>query len=257
MESVDLSLDDTASTAQARVTPGNQIQNPADQDNVDVEPRPDWLPEKFTSSQQMAEAYQQLERRMSQQSEPLEENAGIADLQAVSKSVTSETLAKYSEEFVSNGQLSDESYADLSKQGVDKSAVDMYIAGQQALVTQNLNTVYQEVGGQQEYAQLIEWATRNLPETEINTFNEQVQAQRPDGSLDMDRAMFAIKGLKAQQQGAEGRSPQLLQGGQGAAEGNAFKSTAQVVAAMQDPLYESDPAFRQDVQDRLAISNIF
>ena len=113
MESVDLSLDATAPATQTMAAPGGPIQNPTDQSEADVEPRPDWLPEKFSNTQQMAEAYQQLERRMGQQSEPLEEDAGIANLQAIPKSLTSETLAKYSQEFVENGQNLSESNADI------------------------------------------------------------------------------------------------------------------------------------------------
>tara|TARA_B100000745_G_scaffold17195_1_gene12212 strand:+ start:525 stop:1283 length:759 start_codon:yes stop_codon:yes gene_type:complete len=219
--------------------------------------RPEWLPEKFQSPEAMAEAYEQLERRLSQGTEPLEETASIQDLQATAKGVTSESLTKYTQEFVEKGELSEESYADLASHGVDKTAVDSYISGQRALIEQNLQSVYTEVGGQEAYGQLIEWATRNLPEADINTFNESVQTLNPDGTLDMQKAMFAIRGLKAQHGAAEGRQPQLLQGTAGAATGNAYKSTAQVIAAMQDKRYELDPAYRQEVQDKLAVSSVF
>ena len=204
MEQVDLSMSDGVAASPA-ILPGDQVQNPADAENADLEPRPDWLPEKFQNTRQMAEAYSNLERKMGQQSEPLSENSGIGDLQAVPKSLTSETLAPYT----------------------------------------------------QEYADLMDFAVRNLPESEINAFNEQVQAQRADGSLDMDRAMFAIKGLKAQKEAVDGSTPQLITGGAGSASGNVFKSTAQVVAAMQDPRYENDPAYRQEVMDRLSVSDVF
>ena len=207
----------------------------------------------------MAEAYQQLERRMSQgeQPEPIDSDASLEDLQATAQSVTSEALAQYTQEFVEKGSLSDASYEDLASKGIDKTAVDSYISGQRALVEQNLQQVYNEVGGQQEYVGLMDWATKNLQQGDIDTFNESVQATKPDGTLDMQRAMFAIKGLKAQREGAEGRQPQLLQGTTGSATGNVFRSTAQVIEAMQDARYEKDPAFRQDVQDRLAVSDVF
>ena len=35
-----------------------------------------------------------------------------------------------------------------------------------------------------------------------------------------------------------------------------FESMAQVVAAMQDPLYASDPAFRKQVEEKLSRSNV-
>ena len=219
--------------------------------------RPAWLPEKFQSPEAMADAYGQLERRLSQGTEPVAEDASISDLQAVAKGVTSNSLSKYTQEFMTSGELSEESYADLASQGVDKTAVDSYISGQRALVEQNLQSAYSEVGSQEAYGQLIEWATRNLPEADINTFNESVQTVKPDGTLDMQRAMFAIRGLKAQRDSVEGRQPQLIQGSRGEARGNTFKSTAQVVSAMKDARYETDPAYRQEVQERLAASNVF
>lgn len=221
--------------------------------------RPEWLPEKFQSPEAMAEAYQQLEQRLSQgQEETVSEDASLSDLQATAKSVTSESLEKYTQEYMEKGSLSDASYKDLSSQGIDRTAVDGYISGQRALVEQNLQQVYSEVGGQKEYATLMEWATKNLQQPDIDTFNESVNSTNPNGTLNMQRAMFAIKGLKAQRDGSEGRQPSLLQGSTpSGGTGNTFRSTAQVVTAMQDPRYESDPAFRQDVQDRLAVSSVF
>ena len=254
MEQVDLNMDSAGDPA---IQP-TQNTEAVVEDGQPLD-RPEWLPEKFQSPEAMAEAYQQLERRMSQgtEPEPIPEEATISDLQASPASVTSEALTQYTQEFMENGTLSDESYSDLASKGIDRTAVDSYISGQRALVEQNLQQVYNEVGGQQEYSNLMDWATRNLQQADIDTFNESVQATNPDGTLNMQRAMFAIKGLKAQRDGTEDRQPPLLQGATGSATGNVFRSTAQVIEAMQDPRYEKDPAFRQDVQDRLAGSEVF
>ena len=37
---------------------------------------------------------------------------------------------------------------------------------------------------------------------------------------------------------------------------NAFRSQAELIAAMSDPRYDKDPAYRQDIADKLAVSNI-
>jgi hypothetical protein len=36
-----------------------------------------------------------------------------------------------------------------------------------------------------------------------------------------------------------------------------YRSVAEVVAAMSDPRYKSDAAYRSDVERKLAISNVF
>ena len=45
-----------------------------------------------------------------------------------------------------------------------------------------------------------------------------------------------------------GKAPQVVQQG--------FRSQAEVLQAMQDPRYDSDPAYRQDVFNKLEISDI-
>jgi len=254
MEQIDINMDEAADPA---IQP--ETNTTAEVDDGQPLDRPEWLPEKFQSPEAMAEAYRNLEQRLSQgdKPEPIAEDASLEDLQAVPQSLTSEALSQYTQEYMEKGELSDESYSDLASKGVDRTAVDSYISGQRALVEQNLQQVYNEVGGQSEYSTLVDWATRNLQQGDIDTFNEAVQSTNPDGTLNMSRAMFAVKGLKAQREGAEGRQPELLQGATGSATGNVFKSTAQVIAAMQDEKYEKDPAYRQEVQDRLAVSNVF
>ena len=47
----------------------------------------------------------------------------------------------------------------------------------------------------------------------------------------------------------------MLQG-RAAAPTSGFRSQAEVVQAMSDPRYDSDPAYRQDVYDKLERSNV-
>ena len=48
----------------------------------------------------------------------------------------------------------------------------------------------------------------------------------------------------------------MLTGKPSKAEGDNFRSQAEVVRAMSDPRYESDPAYRQDIYDKLERSNL-
>ena len=49
-----------------------------------------------------------------------------------------------------------------------------------------------------------------------------------------------------------------MQGGSGAvSSGGRFESTAELTAAMGDPRYAKDPAYRQAVADKLAKSSLF
>ena len=44
--------------------------------------------------------------------------------------------------------------------------------------------------------------------------------------------------------------------GKGARTTEAFRSQAELVAAMSDPRYEKDPAYRQDLYDKLERSDV-
>ena len=69
--------------------------------------------------------------------------------------------------------------------------------------------------------------------------------------------MFAIKSLASRWGGAEPKAAPLLQGNTGSINASgAFRSLAQVTEAMRDPRYTKDPAYRKDVEARLANSNV-
>jgi hypothetical protein len=72
-----------------------------------------------------------------------------------------------------------------------------------------------------------------------------------------DQAKLAALGLGAKFERANGSDPKRLLGGQSAGStGDVYESMAQVTAAMKDPLYKADPAFRAKVQSKLARSNV-
>lgn len=51
--------------------------------------------------------------------------------------------------------------------------------------------MYNSVGGEAEYTKMIQWATDNLPESDITAFNASVDTQNPD------LVRFAVQGLNA------------------------------------------------------------
>ena len=66
---------------------------------------------------------------------------------------------------------------------------------------------------------------------------------------------MAVAGLKAEYEAQEGYEGRMLTG-KAARTTDAFRSQAEVVAAMSDPRYDRDEAYRQDVYDKLERSNV-
>ena len=95
---------------------------------------------------------------------------------------------------------------------------------------------------------MAEWAGETLPESELDAYNETVET----GTV--DQAKFAVKALYQQYKG--GAAPTPLQGSTNGASIAPFNSRAQVTEAMRSKQYQQDPAFRQQVEQRLAISQL-
>ena len=73
------------------------------------------------------------------------------------------------------------------------------------------------------------------------------------GKVSTPKKKKASSGKTKAQEGYEGR---MLTGKAARSSGDIFRSKAEVVQAMNDPKYDRDPAYRQDVYDKLERSNL-
>lgn len=209
--------------------------------------RPEWLPEKFQSAEDMVKAYSELEAK---QSSSEENEADTSETTEATETDDAQTFAvnDASAEFEEKGELSEATYEKLSEVGLGKDMVDAYIAGQEALMEVQSNTIFSEIGGKQEYESMAEWAGENLPEAELEAYNETVES----GTI--EQAKFAVKALYQQYKGNAAPSP--LQGSTNGTAVAPFTSRAQITEAMRSKQYTNDPAFRKQVEQRLAISQL-
>ena len=219
--------------------------------------RPEWLPEKFQSVEDMAKAYAELEAKLgakpqdNPQADPATADtnqSGQNPEQALNEKGLD--LSTFTTEFNTKGELSAESYAKLAAAGFDKGIVDNYINGQKAVAAQYETAVTAEVGGSEKYSEIVTWAKANMTDAEINAYNAAVS------SGDLAQAKLAVLGLSAKFSKANGNEPRLVQGRTTSASEDVFESTAQLTEAMRDQRYRNDPAFRAKVQSKLARSNI-
>ena len=112
---------------------------------------------------------------------------------------------------------------------------------------QNLQSI---AGGAEQYNEMIEWAAENVPSHEVEMFNQVMDMESPEA------AFFAIHALRYAYQNAVGYEGRMLQGKAAADNPEVFRSQAELVAAMDDPRYEKDPAYRMDVEQKLSRSNL-
>lgn len=207
------------------------------QEEVQQTDRPEWLPEKFGSPEELAKAYGSLEKKFS--SKQAEEQGLLTDAD----------FEQYSNEYNQNGGLSDKAYEDLAKRGLSRDLVDNYIKGQEISQRQELNSMYDLVGGEEAYKSMTSWASENMDQDELDAFNNAVQG-------DLSTAKLAIKGMHAQYNaaGGEAQQPTLFQGGKAPSVGG-YGSLYEMKEDMKDPRYKAgDRQFHAMVEKRLSMS---
>ena len=110
--------------------------------------------------------------------------------------------------------------------------------------------LYKMCGGEKTYQDMMRWAADSLSKEEIGMYDSVM------GSGNASSIYFAVQALNNKYTDSVGSEGQLLTG-RGSAESNAvFRSQSELVQAMSDPRYDSDPAYRSDVMAKLENSDI-
>ena len=135
--------------------------------------KPEGLPEKFNSVEDLAKSYAELEKKLGEPKpqetpQPKQEEAKPDDLEIANKAAESAGLnmQDLQSEFDNAGELKAESYQALEKAGIPKEYVDQFIAGQLAMRENLVSDVKGVAGGEDSYAEMMQWASDNLSETE-------------------------------------------------------------------------------------------
>lgn len=111
-------------------------------------------------------------------------------------------------------------------------------------------TILESIGGQDNFNAVQTWAKENLDQAELDAYNREVN------SGDYYRARNALQSLSYAYRENEGSEPQLLGGKISANATDVFRSTAEVMQAMNDPRYLKDSAYTNDVQEKLVRSEV-
>ena len=228
---------------------------------------------KYESVEELEKGYAELQKKLSGEGE------GEGDTPEVSESKEEEAPTNASEiygEYIGSrldeagvdyqgmntkwqetGKLDDDDYKALEGAGFSKDMVEAYLDGVQyraeqdsQLAAKEVAAIKNEFGGEQVYNEMITWAAGNLDKAEVDAFNNMLKTSNPH------QIRIAVAGIQAAYMNNAPREPKLVGGRAAKADTTKFKSTAQVVAAMNDERYATDPAYRQEVQEKLNRSNV-
>ncbi len=118
------------------------------------------------------------------------------------------------------------------------------------LTENDINVVKNSLGGEKAYDNVVTWAKDSLPKSDTEAFNSLLETGN------VGAIKLAAAGLKAQYDNANGYEGRMLTGKAPKSSGDVFRSQAQVVEAMSNPKYDKDPAYRQDIMEKLERSNV-
>ena len=113
-----------------------------------------------------------------------------------------------------------------------------------------VNQVQNQAGGEANWNAVVNWASENLPDNQIDAFDSVVDSGNPAA------IGIAFQGLQSQYNESNGYEGRMLQGKPAGSSGQTFRSQAELVAAMGDPRYDTDPAYRADVIQKLDQSDL-
>ena len=225
--------------------------------------RPEWLPAKFATVEDMAASYKELEAKQSAAAaatktvavdEPAADTPANPEADAAAAAAVASAgldMAALNAEFAKDGALSEASLAALAAKGFDKKMVDQYIEGRQAVAAAfQMDVKSSTPGGAEKYSEMIEWAKVNLSQPEIDAYNSAMDTNNKE------QAKLAVAGLGVKFAAAVGNEPSLIGGRPNAGPSDVYESIAQMKADMSDKRYKSDPAFRRSVAEKLGRSSI-
>ena len=228
---------------------------------------------KYKNAEELEKAYIELEKKLG--SDGQEKETPEAEAETESEEVLQEEseegskepspavalVTEASEEYYANdGKLSEETIEKFSSMS-SKDLVNAYMdivknnpqdqaAPAQDISDADINTIKNSVGGDQQYDNIVKWADANLDDKATEAFDNVISS----GNVQMIR--LAVAGLKAQFDEANGYEGRMLTGKAAKTSSDVFRSQPELVAAMSDPRYDMDPAYRQDVMEKLDRSDI-
>ena len=222
---------------------------------------------KYKNAEELESAYLSLQKKLGQEEETdyEESDEGYAEEEETDEEVSDDAPAvslinEASEEYYANeGTLSEETIGRFSEMS-STDLVNAYLeiqannpqAPQQAveLSEAQVNSVQNAAGGEANYTRIIEWAASNLDNKSIDAFDSVVDSGNPAA------INIAFAGLQSRYNEANGYEGRMLQGKPADSRGDVYRSQAELVAAMGDPRYDTDPAYRADVIQKLDQSDL-
>ena len=253
------------------VTTENNL-TPDEQDSLEVgtemqNQQEGLLAGKYKDAQELEKAYAELEAKLGQNetkdsTEAKEEEVLPEESEEGSKDYSegAQLIVDASEEYWNNdGTLAPETLEKFNGMS-SQDLVAAYMEYSKAnpvqsepvadLSERDANSIKNSVGGENQYNQMTQWAASNLEPNVIEAFDNLLDTGNADA------IQLAVNGIRAHYENATGYEGRMYTGKAPVSSGDVFRSQPELVAAMSDPRYDQDPAYRQDIIEKLDRSDL-
>ena len=222
---------------------------------------------KYKNAEDLEKAYVELQKKLGGEGSEDSETTGESEVpepdevseekeetkeDSPALALVNEAAAEY---WDNDKSLSEDTMAKLGEMsGSDLLAA--YLQAQQAnpldqapetadLTTTDISDIRSVAGGEKEYATMVQWAADNMDKDAVESFDSLL------ASGNVGAIKLAVSGIKAQYDNVNGYEGTMLSGKPPTTSKDVFRSQAELVSAMSDPRYEKDPAYRQDLIEKL------
>ena len=206
---------------------------------------------KYKNAQDLESAYLELQKKLGEGDS--EEEGEMEEAEEFESSPATDMISAASQEFAESGELTPETRDALAEMSSEE-LLDAYMSMQQPpaadLSDADVSELKASVGGEEAYEQITGWAAEALSDVELEAFNSTID----NGSLAQIQMIMA--GLNARYQAENGYEGTQLQGKAPSNSRDVFRSQAEVVEAINDPRYDRDPAYRNDILMKLERSDV-
>ena len=215
---------------------------------------------KFKDAEALEQAYIELQKKLGATDES--ETDEVREQEDSSKeevevSPAAELITNASQMYADTGELTPEvmeqfngmSSADLVSAYMEMQG-NLPTAPSPDLTDAEVNQIKNYAGGDEGYTQLMQWSGENLDQADVDAFDKLVDS----GNARLIK--LAVAGLKAEMEKSVGFEGEMATGRAPRQQADVFRSQSEVVQAMSDPRYDRDPAYRNDVFEKLGRSNV-
>jgi hypothetical protein len=249
-------------------TPEAEVLTPDEQDSLQIgeqlqEEQDQLLAGKYQNAEELERAYIELQRKLGDsdegdEEEVFEDDGEVSEETETEYSEAQTLISNASQEYAETGQISDEmfeQFGEMSSQELVEAYMNIQANAPEAVADElsesEVNSIKNSVGGDQAYDSVMQWAGENLDPDQVDAFDN-IIATGNSTAIQM-----MVNGLKAQYDSSNGYEGRMLSGkSANTGSSDVFRSQAELVSAMSDSRYESDPAYRNDLLEKLDRSDL-